>query len=102
MSVEGKPLKHSGILLFSSRSRTPAKSTMASVKPSADPTPLTTDPSSEYSSVMFRIVTPSTAQFVVISGRYTPRALYSEGEVLLITISTSCTSTAMTRIKAMV
>ena len=41
----------------------------------ASPTPneLTIDSTKLYPSVMLLIVTPSTAQFVVISGRYTPR-----------------------------
>ena len=39
---------------------------------------------------------------VVMSGRYTPSALYSGGMNFLRMISTSCTSTAMMRINTMV
>ena len=45
------------------------------------------------------IVTPNTAQFVVIKGRYTPKARCSAGINFFNTISTSCTKAAITRIK---
>jgi hypothetical protein len=50
----------------------------------------------------FRTVTPNTAQLVVIRGIYIPIALYSAGLNLAIAISTACTNTAITRIKAIV
>ena len=40
------------------------------------------------------------AQFVVISGRYIPSALYKAGEAFLINISTICTRLAITIMKA--
>jgi len=45
---------------------------------------------------------PRTAQLVVISGRNTPSAEYSVGEIFCSTISTNCTSDAITRINAIV
>ena len=72
----GKPLKRSGISASSIFSRMPARIRIAIVKP----TPLATPFMNAYkmlllaSSVTFIIATPSTAQLVVISGRYTPSA----------------------------
>ncbi len=51
---------------------------------------------------MFSKATPKTAQFVVINGKYIPKARYSVGENLFKNISTSWTSEAITRIKATV
>ena len=51
---------------------------------------------------MTEMVTPSTAQLVVIRGRYTPSALYRGGMYFFMMISTSCTSTAITKMNTMV
>ena len=50
----------------------------------------------------FSSTTPRTAQLVVMSGRKMPSAVYSDGTLFLRNISTNCTSTAMTRMKARV
>ena len=55
-----------------------------------------------YPSWILMMATPSTAQFVVIRGRKTPSALYSDGDVLAIAISTNWTNAAIIRIKAIV
>src|SRR3989304_2312194 len=41
---------------------------------------------------------PKTAQFVVINGKYMPRALYNDGAVFFIYISTNWTRVAITSI----
>lgn len=46
--------------------------------------------------------TPSTAQFVVISGRYTPNDSYKAGIDFFKNISTNCTSAAITRMNTIV
>ena len=51
---------------------------------------------------MFSSVTPSTAQLVVISGRYIPRDLYRVGLIFFIVISRLCTNTAIINIKMIV
>ena len=50
----------------------------------------------------FSSTTPSTAQLVVIRGRYTPRAVYREGMAFCRNISMNCTREAMTRMNATV
>ena len=70
-SVIGIPWNALGVLpaAASTRERTPEKSTMASRKPRPDPTALSSDGPKFYPSSRLRMVTPSTAQLVVISGR---------------------------------
>ena len=50
---------------------------------------------------MLLMATPSTAQLVVIRGRYTPRPLCREGENFLSSSSVICTRAAMTRMNTM-
>ena len=52
--------------------------------------------------IVFILIIAVLVQLVVMSGRYTPSALYSGGMNFLRMISTSCTSTAMMRINTMV
>ena len=80
----------------------PASSTMAIRYPTPVAKPFTTPSRILYSSCTLFRATPSTAQFVVISGRYTPRALYNEGTNFFKNISTICTSAAITRINTIV
>ena len=101
-SVMGSPSKHLGGFASARRRRTPANSTMASMKPNPAPTAHTMLSAKLYPSSMTEMVTPSTAQLVVMSGRYTPSALYSGGMTFFSTISTSCTSTAIMRMNTMV
>ena len=48
------------------------------------------------------MATPRTAQLVVISGRYTPSAAYSDGITFFKNISTNCTKDAITSINTIV
>ena len=89
ISEIGFPFIAAGISALSNRSRAAAISTNASAKPSAPPMPLAIASKRVYPLSMFSIVTPKTAQFVVISGRYTPRLLYNDGIVFLRNTSTS-------------
>ena len=102
--VIGKPLNAAGISAVSILSRIPARINMAIVKPIPEATPFTKAYSTftSLSSVTFINATPKTAQFEVINGRYTPSALYSEGENLFTKISTSCIKAAITKIKTIV
>lgn len=72
--------------MSSVRSRTPAIITIAIVKPTAVPRPLTNDSIKLYEFCTFVKAIPSTAQLVVISGRYTPSASYKGGIHFLSTI----------------
>ena len=101
-SVMGKPLNASGASQFSMRERTPANNTIASMKPRPEPREFTIEATKSYYSSILSIVTPKTAQLVVISGRYTPRVACSEGTYFFKAISTSCTKAAITRMKTMV
>ena len=65
----GKPSKHLGQSAKTLRSRTPAKSTMASRKPRPPVTPYTRDSMKLYLFCTFSSTTPSTAQLVVMRGR---------------------------------
>ena len=65
----GSPFKKSGISAVSSLSRTPEKSSIASIKPSPAPSAFTSDCTKPSSFVMLSIVIPKTAQFVVIRGK---------------------------------
>jgi hypothetical protein len=51
---------------------------------------------------MQRSAAPRIAQFVVIRGKYMPRALYRDGTDFFKNISISCTREAITRMKAIV
>ena len=73
--VAARPLKGVGMLVSSILERRPEKSTIASKKPRPQPSELTIDSKKVYSSMMLLIVTPKTAQFVVMRGRYTPSPL---------------------------
>ena len=73
ISVIGIPFKKDGIFELSNRSLTPAKITIASVNPIPANVPYNSDfkklAESAENFVTLTIATPSTAQFVVISGR---------------------------------
>ena len=69
INVAGRTLKCSGISLSSILERTPEKSTIASINPRPQPNELTIDSPKLNPSLMLLIVTPKTAQFVVISGK---------------------------------
>lgn len=69
MSRIGKPLNDFGESASFKRSRTPAKITIAIVKPIAAENPNTTLFIKLYSLSIFTRAEPRTAQFVVISGR---------------------------------
>ena len=74
--VMGSPCNLLGILSLPSRTeRTPAKSIIARRKPSPQPRAEKMDSMKLYPSEILLIVTPRTAQFVVIRGRYTPSDL---------------------------
>ena len=77
ISVTGKPLNDFGAGQLSILERTPAKSSIATRNPA--PTPREETIASKklvtLLSVRLLIVTPRTAQFVVMSGRYTPSDL---------------------------
>ena len=89
INVIGKPLKEFGALDVSKRDLTPANKTIASKNPSPHPRELTIDSRKLYPSLILLIVTPKTAQLVVISGKYTPRALCKDGIYLFKIISTN-------------
>mgnify|MGYP006924283532 FL=1 len=69
ISVDGIPLKVAGMSAVSSLERTPENRISASEKPAPANTAFTTDCRKVYPLSIFRRVTPSTAQLVVISGR---------------------------------
>ena len=71
-------------------------------KPNAVQKPQTTLSINPYQLEIFLIATPSTAQFVVINGKYTPSASYNAGINFLSAISTNCTNAAMIKINAIV
>ena len=73
ISTIAVPWNGFGISLYSIFSRRPAIMTIAIKNPTAVANPFTTLSKMPYSFVTFVSATPSTAQFVVISGRYTPR-----------------------------
>lgn len=98
----GIPLNGAGIAEYSILSLIPASKTNASENPTATAKPFTTVSIKLYPSWILMMATPSTAQFVVIRGRKTPSALYSDGDVLAIAISTNWTNAAIIRIKAIV
>ena len=62
---------------------------IAMVKPTEIPMPFTTLWIKLYDFCTLVRATPSTAQLVVIRGRYTPRASYSDGMDFLRNISTN-------------
>ena len=74
ISAIGTPSNAFGTSSNSSLSRIPANSTSATAKPRAVDTLYTRPSSRPYSFCTIRIATPSTAQFVVISGRKIPSA----------------------------
>ncbi len=102
ISVIGEPLNNVGTGAPSMRSRRPANSTSTSEKPAAAPKPYRAEVRKVCFFCTFSSATPSTAQFVVISGRKMPRAWYITGLVLWIIISMNCTSAAMIRMKKIV
>ena len=67
--VAASPRKGVGMFVSLMRERRPEKSTIANKKPSPQPRVLAIDSIKLYPSRMLFIVTPSTAQFVVIRGR---------------------------------
>ena len=71
--VEGRPLRPSGISAVSSLERTPAKISIATIKPTPAPKELTIESAKECSIPpnlsRLRRTTPKTAQLVVIRGR---------------------------------
>ena len=74
ISTIGVPLNGLGILLYSIFSLRPARIMIEIAKPAAVAKPFTTPVKISYSRFTLLIATPSTAQFVVIRGRYTPSA----------------------------
>ena len=70
----GKPVRHLGIGASASLSLMPAKRIIAMAKPTDAPIPFTRDSIKLYPLSILSTATPSTAQLVVIRGRYTPRA----------------------------
>ena len=74
-NAAGIPLKDSGISARSSLSRIPDIITRTSVNPTPAPRALTIVSIKLYPVRTLMNVIPSTAQFVVISGKYTPSAL---------------------------
>ena len=96
------PLKRSGMSLYSIFSRIPAIITIAIKNPTAVANPFTTLSRIPYALVTLVSATPNTAQFVVISGRYTPKDSYSGGIFFFKNISTNCTNDAITKINTMV
>lgn len=101
-SAMATPRKARGGCVRSMRSRNPVKITSASENPSAAANAKTTDFMNGASSFTLSTATPSTAQLVVMSGRKIPSAACNGGMKRFITMSTSCTNAAMTRMKAMV
>ena len=75
---------------------------MASRNPTPLPKALVRASGKVYSLSMLLMHTPSTAQLVVIRGRYTPRERCRAGRYFFKITSTSWTRAAMTRIKTMV
>ena len=73
--VAASPRKGVGIFVSLIRERKPEKSTIANKNPSPQPRVLAIDSIKLYPSRILFIVTPRTAQFVVMRGRYTPRPL---------------------------
>ena len=69
INVTANPLNGAGILLSSIRERNPENSTIARRKPRPQPSEFTIDSAKVKLSSIFSMVTPKTAQFVVISGR---------------------------------
>ena len=70
----GMPLKHFGTSANSSLARTPAKTTIAIVKPTAEKNAYNTDSIKPYPLSITSRAHPRIAQFVVIRGKYIPRA----------------------------
>ena len=77
IKVDGIPLKAFGTSATCKRSLTPTKIISANPNPRPAPKALNTDSIKLYVLSIFKIVTPKTAQLVVIRGRYTPSELYS-------------------------
>src|SRR5574344_1590505 len=103
----GSPFSIGGMSQASSLSRTPANITIASIKPAPAPNAFTRADTYVYdgSAPAFSItsiVTPSTAQFVVISGRHIPKESYKGGIYFFSAVSTSCTSPAIIKINTIV
>ena len=98
----GIPLNEGDISLYSIFSLRPAKITIAIVNPIAVPNALTIDWIKLYSFWTLIITIPRTAQFVVISGRYTPKALYKAGLNFFKNISTNWTNAAINKINTIV
>ena len=102
MRAVGMPSMPLGNFVSANCSRIPANSTNARPKP-ADVERAKTTLSSKFISFWITIMaTPRIVQFVVISGKNTPSAWYSEGEIFLSIISTICTKAAITRMYDMV
>ena len=101
-SAIGTPFIPFGTSDSVSCSRKPAKTTKAKVKPAPFDKAYIAPSNKPKSFCMTKIATPRTQQFVVMSGRKTPRAAYSEGLIFFKIISTICTNAAMTKMKAMV
>ena len=74
----------------------------AKPKPSAAAKENRTDSKKGVPSLQFSSATPSTAQFVVMSGRKMPSAAWSGGAKRFIAMSMNCTSEAITRMNASV
>jgi hypothetical protein len=102
MKEIGYPLSVGLIGAKSNRSRIAAKMMITSVNPNPVPIAKTVPFRRLNLLSMFRNVTPRIAQFVVIKGRYMPRALYNARYVFFRNISTSCTSDAMVSMKTAV
>ena len=67
--VMGRPSNALGVSAPSIRERTPENRTIARKNPSPEPKEFTIEDIKSYFVEMLRIVTPKTAQFVVMSGR---------------------------------
>ena len=76
--------------------------TSAKPKPSAAAKEKRTDSRKGVPFLQFSSATPSTAQFVVMSGRKMPSAAWSGGTKRFIAMSMNCTSDAITRMNASV
>ena len=74
MSAAGAPAKALGTGARARRVRMPAKSTSTSPKPNAAPKPYSAEVRKSCAFCTLMSATPSTAQFVVISGRKIPSA----------------------------
>ena len=88
--------------MYSILSRIPARIVIESKNPSAVKRPQTTLSMKLYPFVILFNATPTTAQFVVIKGRYTPSDACKDGINFFNTISTNCTNAAITRINTIV